>query len=220
MQQPAMLIAGLALSAWVAALAILAQWAAHPLETFVFYALATLTLCAIGMIIAARDIVHAAAALLAALLAVSGFYLLLAANYLGMVQLVVYAGGILVVIVFGVMLTARGQTAVRSARRAEFLAGGLAALVLLACIGALLAQPAATTGYAALAADGQTRALQPPAPLDMREIGAALLTRYLAPFELASILLLAVMIGAARLARGAAPPPNPRPSSESERPHG
>src|SRR6059058_4640336 len=78
------------------------------LQAFLFYLLAGLTgLCAIGVVVT-QNIVRAAAWLLFTLAGVAGIFFLLGADFVGATQLIVYVGGTLVLVVFGVMLTAQG----------------------------------------------------------------------------------------------------------------
>src|SRR5712692_5841662 len=78
------------------------------LHTFFFYLLAILTgVCAIGVVVT-QNIVRAAAWLLFTLAGTAGIFFLLGADFVGATQLLVYVGGTLVLVVFGVMLTAQG----------------------------------------------------------------------------------------------------------------
>src|SRR5438067_2978894 len=78
------------------------------LTTLLFYSLAILTgLCAIGVVVT-QNIVRSAAWLLFTLAGVSGIFFLLNADFVGATQLLIYVGGTLVLVVFGVMLTAQG----------------------------------------------------------------------------------------------------------------
>src|ERR1700731_1325397 len=78
------------------------------LTPIVFWIVATLTaLCAISVVVN-QNIVRAAAMLLFTLAGVSGLFFLLGADFVGATQLIVYVGGTLVLVVFGVMLTAQG----------------------------------------------------------------------------------------------------------------
>src|SRR5262249_15535632 len=78
------------------------------LPTLLFYAVAILTgLCAIGVVVT-QNIVRAAAWLLFTLGGVAGIFFFLGADFVGATQLIVYVGGTLVLVVFGVMLTAQG----------------------------------------------------------------------------------------------------------------
>jgi NADH-quinone oxidoreductase subunit J len=165
-------------------------------EAVTFYLLAgAAALAAIGCVVA-TNIVRMAMCLLGTLGAVALLYFLLAANFLGVIQLIVYAGGTLIVIVFGVMLTSRTYGEKLVARLPGRVAGMLVGLALLGGLVAIVLR-APWKGAGA-----------EPAAFSVGQLGEALLTTYLLPFELASVLLLAVMIGAAYLAQPAAPTAN------------
>jgi NADH-quinone oxidoreductase subunit J len=154
-----------------------------------FYVLAALTVVGAAGVFVCRDIVRAAVQLLFALLGVAGLYFLLNAEFLAAVQLVIYVGGTLILIIFGVMLTARGGTHTSGTTIAERVAAAVAATILLGAMVMTL-----------LAARFDDKPLAP-ADASIDRIGQALLSDYLLPFELSSLLLLAAMIGAAYLAR-------------------
>lgn len=169
----------------------LALLSAHPLETFGFYFFAGLTVVSSLAIVITKDIVRTAAWLLGALCGVAGLYLLLAANFLAAIQLIVYAGGIMVLIVFGVMLTARDPRLQFAATRREAALAGVTCGVLLLGLLTVLLRAVWPMRSAGATADAVT----------VRAVGEALLTTYLLPFEVVSILLLAALIAAAYLAR-------------------
>jgi NADH-quinone oxidoreductase subunit J len=196
------------------------------LETILFYALAVLTgTCAVGVVVS-QNIVRAAAWLLFALSGVAGILFLLNAEFVGSVQLLVYVGGTLVLVVFGVMLTAQGPFISMRIAAAEWAIAAAVGLTLygvlavslarVAVPGARPAEPVASIhlGQALLgderatpehypgtderinvtgvppAADGKPRPPIPRTPV-----------AYLLPFEIVSVHLLVVLIGAAYLAR-------------------
>jgi NADH-quinone oxidoreductase subunit J len=161
-------------------------------ETIAFYLLAALAAgSALGCVIA-TNIVRMAMCLLGTLGAVALLYFLMAANFLGVIQLIVYAGGTLILIVFGIMVTSRTYGEKLKPRRSEALLGALVVLALFAGLVAILSRGPWVT----VAPADQSNSVA--------AIGQALLGTYLVPFELASVLLLAVMIGAAYLAQPAA----------------
>ena len=161
-----------------------------------FYALAALVVVGVIGVMTGRHIVHMAIQLLAALLGVAGLYVLLSAEFIAAAQLVIYVGGTLVLIIFGVMLTARTGTNVLRPGKFEAVIAALAGAALLVVL------VIAITGTDTAAHYGMTIDGASPAPAEMvQPLGDALLGRYLLPFELASLLLLAVMLGAAYLAR-------------------
>jgi len=155
-------------------------------EAVAFYAVAILVAgSALGCVLA-TNIVRMAMCLLGTLGGVALLYFLLTATFLGVIQLIVYAGGTLILIVFGIMLTSRAVGERLRPRRAEALAATVIFVALLAGLVALL-----HTGTWASGNKGGTPTVA--------RIGQELLTTWLVPFELASVLLLAVMIGAAYL---------------------
>ncbi len=163
---------------------------AAPLEAVMFYSFAAVALIsAIGVVIS-RNIVRTAVCLLFALGAMAGFYFLLAANFVGAVQLIVYAGGTLVLIVFGVMLTGRSLAQTFRARWIEVIAGTVVCGVLLVGLITVLCHVPWEQGARPMT-EGPT----------IDQVGTELLTHYLVPFEVISVLLLVAMIGAAYLAR-------------------
>jgi len=147
---------------------------------------------AIGVVIS-RNIVRTAVCLLFTLLGVGGLYFLLNAEFLAAVQLVVYAGGTLILIIFGVMLTSKSPFSRYEPKLVEVIvATVIAAVLLIALILAVRSTvfPVAVSEVPA----GEER-------YPLTRLGQALLGDYLLPFEIVSVLLLVVMIGAAYLAK-------------------
>src|SRR5687767_14643620 len=155
-----------------------------------FYVFAGMAgLAALGLVLS-RNIVRSAVCLLFTLTGVAGLYFLLSAEFLAAVQLVVYAGGTLILIIFGVMLTSKSPFSRFDAKLGEVvIALSVGAIVLFALSMAIL-----RTNFASEELVGVTY------PID--KLGQVLLGDYLVPFEVVSVLLLAVMIGAAYLAKG------------------
>jgi NADH-quinone oxidoreductase subunit J len=155
-----------------------------------FYILAVLALVGAGGVILARSTIKAALSLLVTFLAVACLYLSLEAEMLAALQVLVYAGAVMVLFLFVIMLLAGGGEE-RGARWHLFqrVAGlGLAAafVILASQVLMLVLQWGSTEAMAPL---GQTRTL-----------AALLFTRYLLPFEATSLLLLAAVVGAVVLA--------------------
>src|SRR2546422_2554136 len=97
----------------------------------IFYVLATVTCgCALAVVVS-QNIVRAATWLLFALGGTSGIFFLLGADFVGATQLLVYVGGTLVLVVFGVMLTAQGPFITMKTGPAEWAIAGLVGLMLL-----------------------------------------------------------------------------------------
>ena len=162
------------------------------MEAFAFYLFAGVSLISALAIVLSRNIVRSAVWLLGTLSGVACLYFLLNANFIAAIQLIVYAGGTLILIIFGVMLTSKSPWAHFSATRGQVVAALIVAALLGGGMCALMLQTRWPSGSA-----GRELAQSPL----VEEIGKALLTDYLVPFEVASVLLLVVMIGAAYLSR-------------------
>src|SRR3954447_23761749 len=101
------------------------------ISPFLFWTLALLTgLCAVAVVVS-QNIVRAATWLLFALGGVSGLFFLLGADFVGATQLLVYVGGTLVLVIFGVMLTAQGPFVNMKTSAAEWAISGLVGLALM-----------------------------------------------------------------------------------------
>lgn len=158
--------------------------------TILFYLFAAMTVVSAIGVVASTNIVRTATWLFFALGAVAGIFFLLGADFLAAVQLIVYAGGTLVLIVFGVMLTAKNPFLRFNTTRREVVLAILACLLLFSAVGSAML----TTAWPTPEDPGHKG---PTAEL----IGDAFLGEYLIPFELASVHLLVVLIGAAYMAR-------------------
>jgi NADH-quinone oxidoreductase subunit J len=167
------------------------------MEMVLFFILAIVAVAAGLGVIAQRSAVRSALFLLVNFCCLAGLYLLLNAQFVALVQVIIYAGAVVVLFLFVVMLLGieRAEES-PDLRRYQWIAGGLlGALFLAGIIWALIPvgtslAPAATDWVGALV------------PTDnVREIGAALLTNFAIPFELASIVLLVAIIGAVVLAK-------------------
>ena len=145
---------------------------------------------AVGVVFAA-EVVRAAFALLFSLLGVAGLYVSLGADFLAGTQVLVYIGGILVLFIFAVMLTVEGGPGTRPKRSYIQLVPALvgAGLVFVSLVQAGAAITAQKTPSGA--------GFEP----TTREVGVLMLTDFLLPFEVASIVLLVALIGAAVIAR-------------------
>lgn len=156
-----------------------------------FYIFAGVALAsAIGCVVT-TNIVRTALWLLGTLAGAAGLYFLLFANLLGAIQLIVYAGGTLILIIFGVMLTSKSPWLKFNPKRWEIVVASAVAVALFVGLAKALLSIDWQIGSSPEMVRNATVA----------QIGQALLTSFLAPFEVASVLLLLVMIGAAYLAR-------------------
>ena len=163
------------------------------LKTFIFYGFALLTIGSALAVVTVRNIVHAAFALMVTLFGIAGLYVFLQADYLAATQVIVYVGGILVLILFGVMMTSGRLEMHIHIERGQLLLGGGISLTLLML---LLTVVANTPMWENLTDDGTQLA-----PTTKR-IGELILNdKFLLPFEVVSVLLLVALIGAALISR-------------------
>jgi NAD(P)H-quinone oxidoreductase subunit 6 len=156
----------------------------------VFYLLAALTVGSSMMVAFSRNIVYSTFALLGAFMGVVGIYVLLAADFVAMVQLLVYVGGILVLTLFAVMLTS-GIADVTVSNREVGIVPSLATVVIL---GAVMV-------YAVFRTPWQQAPAQMSSSPTTYAIGNAFLGEYVLPFEVASLVLLAALVGAIVISR-------------------
>ena len=172
----------------VLALPLVASW----VQPTLFVVLAAAAVLSALVAATAPRIFYAAVGLLGTLIAVAGLYALLGADFVAVTQVVVYVGGILILLVFAILLTGRVLDRVGLAPRASMLVPAIAAALVF--LGLALAITSTKWGEATALADPQPTTAA---------IGRVLLDpqRYLVPFELASILLLAALVGAAYLVR-------------------
>jgi NADH-quinone oxidoreductase subunit J len=159
------------------------------LPDVLFFALATLAVAGAAAVALARNILHSALGLLLALLGAGGLYVYLSADFVAVAQLLIYIGGVLILVLFAIMLTSR-ITEVTISNTSFGLAGGVALFIAVAPV---LFTVALVTPWAA----------REPGPLvsSTAAIGNGLLTRWLLPFEIASLVLLATLVGAVVIAR-------------------
>jgi NADH-quinone oxidoreductase subunit J len=163
---------------------------AHSLEAALFYFVGSATLASAVGVVVSKSIVRTAMFLLFALIGVAGLFFLLNAEFLAAVQLVIYVGGTLILIIFGVMLTSSSPFTRWNPKRSELLiAVGVGGAMFVALVAAIVSAK-------------WTIAAEPGGAYPLTRLGTALLGEFLFPFELASVLLLVVMIGAAYLAKG------------------
>jgi NADH-quinone oxidoreductase subunit J len=154
---------------------------------FIFLALATLIGAA--SVALSRNIFWSAMGLLSCLVGVGGMYVLLSADFIAITQVLVYIGGVLVLIIFAVMLTSHIQD-INVSNRSMGLAGGFLVFWVVATV----------LCFVALWTPWKLTEL-PPVEGTTAAIGNGLLGKWLLPFEIASVVLIATMVGAIVVAR-------------------
>ena len=151
--------------------------------------ISSLAIASAFWVVFSPNLIHSAVSLLFTLFSTAGLYIFLYADFIAATQVVIYVGGILVLIIFGVMLTSRlEKPSINISSFNQMMAGLLCFLLF------------AVQCYAILNGDWVNK--------DNLEIvgsseiiGDLILTRYLLPFEIISILLLGALVGAATIAR-------------------
>ena len=160
--------------------------------SFIFYLLELATVvCAVALIFT-RHVFHGALLVIAILVALAGIYVFAFAEFVAVSQLLVYAAGILVVIIIAIMLTNRSFGKSLLVGNGNQLAGSL-------LCGSLLI----VLGYVLMAEDFSSSALARPA--SMQKIGIEFMTTYALPFEISGIVLLMSLIAATVIATSEQP---------------
>lgn len=150
-----------------------------------FFLLAGLTLLAALAVVTLRNLLHSALALVVTFIGVAGLYLLLQAEFIAMVQVLLYIGAVMVLILFAIMLTQRlVEERLHQFTGKWWVAAPLALLLLVLIVPAVL-----TAAWVRLPAEQL--------PEDaVAALGSVLMNRYILPFEIASVLLLVALVGA------------------------
>lgn len=160
------------------------------LSTIVFGVIALITVGSGAVVVFANKLIHAVFALLFTFFGTAGLYIFLGADFVAGAQVMVYVGGILVLMLFGVMLTNRIYDMRILAERVNF----KRSVVVVGVGFALLVAMIIRTPWNIATSDEVVSSTS--------AIGSQLMTTYLLPFEVAAMLLLAALIGASMLASG------------------
>ena len=154
----------------------------------IFYAMAGLVFGSAVVVALSRNIVYSAFALLLTFLSIAGIYVFLAADFLAIAQVVIYVGGILILIIFALMLTNKVKDINLSNPSAPpYIAAPLVVLIF--------------AGMVWLITNTPWRVDAPHEIGAINDIGDILMGHYMLPFEVAAVLLLGALLGAAYLAR-------------------
>ncbi|MBI3124538.1 MAG: NADH-quinone oxidoreductase subunit J [Ignavibacteriales bacterium] len=154
-----------------------------------FYLFAAITLVSAWFVVTTRNVIYSAFFLLFTFFGVAGIYVLLAADFIAVVQIMVYVGGILILLLFGVMLT-------NTITNVDIRTGASNLLPASIATGILMGAVVSVMWYTEWK-------IQPTAAPNttIKELGRLLLTDYVLVFELLGLLLLVALIGAASIAR-------------------
>ena len=159
------------------------------MTSFIIILLAFITISSAIYVVTSKNLVRSAVALFFTLFGIAGLYILLYADFVAGAQVMIYVGGILVLIIFGVMLTNKmDKPSIANSSHNQIVAAGVSIVFFMAQVFVILNSKWVNNGGKAI---DET----------VRDIGRLLMKEYLLPFEIVSVLLLAALIGAATLAR-------------------
>ena len=155
----------------------------------VFWFIVTLTIFSAFFVVQSTNLLYSAYALLFTFIGIAGLYIFLWADFMAVMQIIIYVGGILILVVFGIMLTNKITTVNISHTSLQRKLGALIAGILFMALGSMILNT--------------TWNLKPALEPDqtVATVGKLLMMDYLLPFELVSILLLGPLIAATTLSR-------------------
>ena len=160
------------------------------MSSLLFLFLIIMIIASAVMVVTSSQLIHSAVALLFTLFGVAGLYVFLYADYIAATQVNIYVGGILVLIIFGVMLTNKIDKPIIESNSSNKIIGVFISGFIFLILSIIIFQ----TNWNALPNNSEGSST-------VALIGRLILGDYLLPFELISILLLAALTGAAMLAR-------------------
>lgn len=177
-------------------------------EAFAFYFFSAVVLASFTVTVIAKNALHSMSALAVGMIMISGYFFLLNADFLGVVQVIVYSGAIMAIYGFGMMFfdTIKDVKEANPSGRLVFLLSGMAALLVVVIIATpLISEPLVTEGMKAfhpmMAETFTTNGIEyTEAVKNAETVGMVLFTKYLVPFEVAAIMLLVAMIAGIILA--------------------
>jgi NADH-quinone oxidoreductase subunit J len=158
-------------------------------EHVAFWILAVAMGLAAVRVVTTRNVVHAALYLVVVLAGVAAQYILLASEFIAVVQVLIYIGAVIVLFLFGIMLTRAPMRATADLDNDQRWPAAIVGLFLAGVLGAILID-----GY------GDTK-VEPEVIVRSGEVGTSIFRDYVVPFEVVSMLLLAALIGAVVIAR-------------------
>jgi len=159
------------------------------MQSVIFAILAGITLGSALMVVTSRNLLHSALWLIASFFGIAGIFILLQAEFLAVVQVLIYIGAIAMLIIFAIMLTRRIMDPQQPRFNSQWgLVGGFAALLFVG-LAAVVTRVAWPVAVGEVPADA------------IAQLGVDFVGVYAVPFEVASVLLVVAMIGAIIIAR-------------------
>lgn len=169
-------------------------------ENFLFLLSASMTIVGALLVTYAKDLMHACIYLLVSLIGVAGLYACIGADFLAATQLVVYAGGVVILMLFAVMLTGGSSNKINRFGLEKIKAMGNAKTFAAAGFVAFLVSLVLLKIMAGVLKNAPSYTVQPN-EATVEKIGMALATDHILAFEISSVLLLGALIGAAIISR-------------------
>jgi NADH:ubiquinone oxidoreductase subunit 6 (subunit J) len=154
-----------------------------------FWILAVIGVASAVTVVVLKDVFRAALALVMCFLAVAGIYVTLSAEFLAVVQILIYVGAISILIIFAIMLSRQLMAPHQTQRNSQWWVSAIVAGVLFLVLGFILLQVDWPTTAGAAPADAIT------------QLGQSFMGAYVLPFEVASIVLLVALVGSIIIAR-------------------
>ena len=165
-------------------------------EKVLFFCFVGLTVIPAIIIVFSKQILYIAFALMLCFLGIAGLYVFAGAEFIAVTQIMIYVGGILVLLLFGIMFTKRTSTRLLIAENRNAVQGSLLALAIFSSIAWVFYR----TDFTKLNQVKQQVPETINAEEKLRTLGISLMTEYVLAFEIAGVLLLAALIGAAFIA--------------------
>lgn len=158
-------------------------------ELLAFFVLAIMAIGGGMLMLTLQKVMHMVVALVFTFLSIAGLYVLLSAPFVAVVQVLIYSGGVSIIMLFGIMLTKHDARAEATGSRWRYFFATLGVLAFFAVM---------FYGIDNLALGGDSQTLQ---DHNTQKIGISLYSTYIIPFEITSILLLVALVGAITLAK-------------------
>jgi len=165
---------------------------------FIFYGFAGLTVASALFILFTKNVLHAVLSLLSVFIGVSALYVFAGADFLAVTQLVIYVGGVLVLMLFGVMLTNRETGVIYPVSKHSYFISGIVSGI--SILGILIYLFVKNQSIFLSASEKSTSVVTPTTTSTIRILGISLISEYILVFEAVGVLLLMALIGAAFIA--------------------
>ena len=157
--------------------------------TLPFFILSVLTIVGAAAALTLRNLVHCVLALMLAFVGLAGLYLQLDAEFIGFAQILVYIGAVAILIVFAILLTRGGASALQSILSPSWAISVIVSVVVFAVLAWTIRSSRATR-----------HAIPPQPEITVKQIGYALMSKFALPLDVIGLLLTAALVGAVTIA--------------------